>query len=361
MPPNRTNWSPVRNRSYESPYLNVNNCPNTMINPHTGAPDPSSVAQSVFTWSESGSGNTHSICSTSCQTDSDCPRSSNSFSEQIPGRCTWGINSSSSSEGVCMPNIIAFGNILSNDLPMGANMDYAEMIQLPIIAYILGLVRNYHVINFVGSGDRVDNIVSQERVQSQVREIIFSGVYDQEIEKLNNFAKLWGSTLYPSYKYTGVNLTVDILGFLREFGLNWSLTKNTPDKHNNLNVCPFGSVMTLRTEFPNTCFSTTSPGTEVPPECRRNTQAECEAQQGCTWGINPSMPGMCVHQPQRCVNKQSNSPILDPLCAYLPSGSCKGSNPGCDTVDCSSLAVDQCYPSLEQSSSFGCCYLEPIL
>lgn len=363
MPPTRTKWTPVKNRSYESPYLNVNNCPNTMINPHTGAPDPSGVTQSVFTWTDSGSSNTHSICSTSCQTDSDCPKSSKSFSQQIPGRCTWGINEDSSSEGVCMPNITtAFSNILSTDLPVGAQQDYASMVQLPIIAYILGLVRNYYV---VGEGDRVDNTVSQERAQSQVREIIFSGVYNQEIEILNNFAKLWGSTLYPSYQWEGIHLTDDILNFLHEFGLNWSITRNTPAKHNNLNVCPFGSVMTpARSEFPNTCFSTTSPGTEVPPECRQNSQAACEAQQGCTWGVNRSIAGVCVHQPQRCVNvRKSNAPFLDPLCPYLPAGvpGCALGKPACDKVDCSSLPVDQCYPSMEQNQSLGCCYLEPNL
>lgn len=362
MPPERTNWTPVKNRSYESPYLNDNNCPNTMINPHTGAPDPSGVAQSVFTWTESGSPNTHSICSTSCQTDSDCPRSSNSFNQQIPGRCTWGLNSPSPSEGVCMPNITtAFNNILGRDLPVGAQQDYANMVQLSINAYILGLVRNYYV---VGQGGRVDNTVSQARAQSQVREIIFSGVYDEEIQRLNDFARFWGSTLYPSYQWEGINLTTDILGFLHEFGLNWSITKNTTlAKHNNLNICPFGSVMTpARSEFPNTCFSTTHPGIEVPPECRQNSRSACEAQQGCTWGVNLSIPGVCVHQPQRCVNvKKAHTPFLDPLCPYLPSGSCKGSKVGCDTITCSSLPVDQCYPSMEQSESKGCCYLEPIL
>jgi hypothetical protein len=361
-PPERTNSTPVRNRSYDSPYFNVNNCPNTMINPHTGAPDPNGSEQSVFTWTESGSSNTHSICSVACQEDSDCPNSSKSFDQTVPGRCTWGIDSDT---GVCMPNITtAFPNIMGRDLPSGgaAAMDYAAMIQLPIIAYILGLVRNYYV---VGEGNRVDNTVSQARAQYQVREILFGGVYDEEVRLLADFIAKYGSTLYPGFVYNpSSDMSVNILNFLHQFGLNWSMTRNTPAKHNNLNVCPFGSVMTTsQAELPNTCFLTSNPTAEVPPQCRRNTQASCEAEADCTWGVNRTAD-LCVHQPQRCANvKKAHAPFLDPLCPYLPAGvdACDIGKTACDGVNCNIIAVDQCYPSMEQNQSKGCCYLEPIL
>ena len=360
MPPKRTNFTPVKNRSYDSPYLNVNNCPNTMINPHTGAPDPSGSEQRVFSWTGSGSSNTHSICSVTCQEDSDCPNSSKSFDQQIPGRCTWGIDSDS---GVCMPNITtAFANILNFDLPLGAQQDYANMIQIPIIAYILGLVRNYYV---VGEGNRVDNTVSQSRAIYQVREILFGGVHDEEIRPLADFIAKYGSTLYPDFVYRPTSsMSENILNFLHQFGLNWSMTRNTSSKHNNLNVCPFGSVMSVREEMPNTCFLTSNPAAEVPPQCRRNTQASCEAEADCTWGINHSLAGICVHHPQRCANvRKAHAPFMDPLCPSLPDGvpDCALGKPACDKVICSSLPVDQCYPSMEQDQSLGCCYLEPIL
>jgi hypothetical protein len=363
-PPERTNSTPVKNRSYDSPYLYVNNCPNTMINPHTGAPDPNGSEQRVFTWTESGSSNTHSICSVACQEDSDCPNSSKSFDQTVPGRCTWGIDSDT---GVCMPNITtAFPNIMGRDLPSGgaAAMDYAAMIQLPIIAYILGLVRNYYV---VGEGDRVDNTVSQARAQYQVREILFGGAYDQEVRLLDNFIAKYGSILYPNFVYHGTsNMSVNIISFLHEFGLNWSMTHPTAanPKHNNFNVCPFGSVMTTsQAELPNTCFLTSNPTAEVPPQCRKNTQDTCQAEADCTWGVNRTAD-LCVHQPQRCANvKKAHAPFLDPLCPYLPAGvhACEIGKTACDGVNCNIIAVDQCYPSMEQNQSKGCCYLEPIL